>query len=106
MIEFMSGQDYKRKSSCSAGDVGTIPGLGRYPRGRKWQPTPVFLYGKSHGQWSRMGYPPWGLYIYCLNIRTKYLNRITPALQKKKKKKICECLPKSQFKKLETECSG
>ena len=23
---------------------------------RKWQPTPVFLLGESHGQWSLVGY--------------------------------------------------
>ena len=27
---------------------------------RKWQPTPVFLPGKSHGQSSLVGYSPWG----------------------------------------------
>ena len=26
---------------------------------RKWQPIPVFLLGKSHGQRSLMGYSPW-----------------------------------------------
>ena len=26
------------------------PWVGMIPRGRKWQPTPVFLPGKSHGQ--------------------------------------------------------
>ena len=26
----------------------------------KWQPTPVFLPGKSHGQRSLVGYSPWG----------------------------------------------
>ena len=29
-------------------------------RRRKWQPTPVFLPGKSHGQRSLAGYSPWG----------------------------------------------
>ena len=29
-------------------DTGSIPGLGRSPG--TWQPTPVFLPGKSHGQ--------------------------------------------------------
>ena len=29
-------------------------------RRRKWQPTPVFLPGKSHGQRSLVGYSPWG----------------------------------------------
>ena len=33
-----------------AGDVDSIPGSGRSPGGGKWQPTPVFLPGKSHGQ--------------------------------------------------------
>ena len=27
---------------------------------RKWQPTPVLLPGKSHGQRSMVGYSPWG----------------------------------------------
>ena len=28
---------------------------------RKWQPTPVFLPRKSHGQRSLVGYSPWSL---------------------------------------------
>ena len=31
------------------------------PQERKWQPTPVFLPGASHGQRSLKGYSPWGL---------------------------------------------
>ena len=27
---------------------------------KKWQPTPVFLPGESHGQRSLAGYSPWG----------------------------------------------
>ena len=34
--------------------VGTIPWR------KKWQPTPVSLPGKSHGQGSLVGYKPWG----------------------------------------------
>ena len=30
------------------------------PLERKWQPTPVFLSGESHGQRSLVGYSPWG----------------------------------------------
>ena len=38
-----------------------IPSLVRkIPWGRKWQPTPVFLPGESHGQRSLVGYFPWG----------------------------------------------
>ena len=32
----------------------------KIPWRRKWQPTPVFLPGKSHGQRSLVGYCPWG----------------------------------------------
>ena len=32
------------------------PRVGKIPWRRKWQPTPVFLPGKSHGQRSLMGY--------------------------------------------------
>ena len=43
-----------------AGDLGPIPGSGRFPWGREWQPTPVFLPGESHGQRSLVGCSPWG----------------------------------------------
>ena len=33
---------------------------GKIPWRKKWQPTPVFLPGKSHGQRSLVGYSPWG----------------------------------------------
>ena len=36
--------------AASTGDVrdtGLIPGLGRFPWRRSWQPTPVFLPGES-----------------------------------------------------------
>ena len=37
-----------------------IPGSGRFRWRRKWQPTPVFLPGESHGQRGLAGYSPWG----------------------------------------------
>ena len=45
---------------ASAGDSGLIPGVRKMHWRRKWQPTPVFLSGKSHGQRSLVGYSPWG----------------------------------------------
>ena len=36
------------------------PWIGKIPWRRKWQPTPLFLPGKSHGQRSLAGYSPWG----------------------------------------------
>ena len=43
-----------------AKDVGSIPGLGRFPWRRAWQPTLVFLSGKILEQRSLVGYSPWG----------------------------------------------
>ena len=34
--------------------------VGKISQRRKWQPTPVFLPGKFHGQRSLVGYSPWG----------------------------------------------
>ena len=49
-----------KNPSANSGDLGSIPGLGRFPWRREWQPTPVFLPRKSHGQMSLVGYSPWG----------------------------------------------
>ena len=39
---------------------GFDPWVGKSSWRRKWQPTPIFLPGKSHGQRSLVGYSPWG----------------------------------------------
>jgi len=44
---------------ANAGDTRDM-GSGRCPGGGKWQPTPVFLSRKSHGQRSLTSYSPWG----------------------------------------------
>ena len=51
------------ESTCQCrrhGKLGFDPWVGKIPWRRKWQPTPVFLLGKSQGQRSLMGYSPWG----------------------------------------------
>ena len=45
---------------ANAGDVGSIPGVGKIPWRRAWQPSPVILSGKFHGQGNLVGYSPWG----------------------------------------------
>ena len=55
---FPGGSDGKA-SAYNAGDLGSIPGSGRSPGERKWQPTPIFLPGKFQGQRSPAGYSPW-----------------------------------------------
>ena len=39
---------------------GFDPWVGKIPWRWKWQPTPVFLPRKFHGQRSLVGYSPWG----------------------------------------------
>ena len=39
--------------------LGFDPWIRKIPWRRKWQPTPVFLPGKFHGQRSLAGYSPW-----------------------------------------------
>ena len=43
---------------ANAGDVSLIPGSGRSPGVGKYQPIPVFLPGKFHGQSNLAGYSP------------------------------------------------
>ena len=61
---FSGGSDCK-ESACNVGDTGLFlggedPRVGKIPRRREWQLTPVFLSGESHGQRSLAGYSPWG----------------------------------------------
>ena len=51
------GSDGKA-SAYNVRDLGSIPGSGKISWRRKWQLTPVFLPGKSHGQKSLVGYSP------------------------------------------------
>ena len=46
--------------NANARDMALTPVSGRSLWRRKWQPAPVFLPGKSHGQKSLAGYSPWG----------------------------------------------
>ena len=41
-------------------DLGTIPGLGKIPWRRAWQPTPDSCLKNPHEQRSLTGYNPWG----------------------------------------------
>ena len=58
LIGWGSGKEstyYCRRRRCRLN-----PWVRKIPWRRKWQPTPVFLPGETHGQRSLMGYSPWG----------------------------------------------
>ena len=54
---------------------GFNPWVGKISRRRKWQPTPVFLPGESHGQRNLVGYSPLG---HKELDRTEWLSRQEP----------------------------
>ena len=45
---------------CQCRRHGFHPWVRKIPWRRKWQPTPIYLPEKSHGQRSLVGYSPWG----------------------------------------------
>ena len=57
-LAFPSGLDGK-ESACSAGDLGSVPGLGRSPGGGRGNPLQYSCLENPHGQRSLVGYSPW-----------------------------------------------
>ena len=45
-----------KESACQFRRRRFVPWVGKIPWRRKWQPTPIFLPGESHGQRSLVGY--------------------------------------------------
>ena len=63
VLGFTGGASGK-ESTCQCSRhkrCGFHPWVGKIPWRRKWQLTPVFLPGESHGQRSLVGNSPWGL---------------------------------------------
>ena len=60
-----------KETACQGRKQRFDPWIGKISWKRKWQPTPVFLLEKSHGQrslWGLAGYSPWGVLDYCSEI--------------------------------------
>ena len=55
-----SGSSDGKKSACNAGDLSSIPGLGRPPGGGPGNPLQYSCLENPHGQRSLEGYSPWG----------------------------------------------
>ena len=58
ILGFLGGSVVKNTCQCSRPKFD--PWVRKIPWRRKWQPTLVFLPGKSHEQRSLLGYSPWG----------------------------------------------
>ena len=59
MKGFPGGSDDK-ESTCNAGDLSSIPGLGRSPRGGHGNPLQYSCLENPQGQRNLVGYSPWG----------------------------------------------
>ena len=59
MVVFPDGSDGK-ESAFNVGDPSSIPWVRKIPWRKEWQPTAIFLPGKSHGLRSLAGPSPWG----------------------------------------------
>ena len=58
-LGFPHGSDGK-ESTCSVGDLSSIPGSGRSPGGGYGNPLQYSCLANPHGQRSLVGYSPWG----------------------------------------------
>ena len=57
-MDFPGGSD--KELTCNAGDLGSIPGLGRAPGGGHGNPFQYSCLENPHGQRSLVSYSPWG----------------------------------------------
>ena len=63
----LTAQTVKNMPACRCGRPRFNPWVGKIPWGREWLPTPVFLPGEFHEQWSLMGSIYIYIYIYVNN---------------------------------------
>ena len=57
--DFPGGSD-GRESACNVGDLGSIPGSGRFPGGGHGNPLQYSCLENPMDQRSLVGYSPWG----------------------------------------------
>ena len=69
-----------KNPSTNVGD-GINPWVGKIPWRRKWQPTPVFLPEKYHGERGMVGYSPWGV----TRVGHDLVSKLSPQLISKNK---------------------
>ena len=59
-IKGFPGRSVGKESTCNAGDLGLIPGLGRSPGGGHGNPPQYSCLENPHGQRSLVGCSSWG----------------------------------------------
>ena len=76
LVGFPGGTDGK-EYAWNAGYRSSIPGLGRFPRRREWQPTMVFLPGEFRGWRSLVDYIVHGVAEWDMTGRLTHLLHLT-----------------------------
>ena len=77
------GGSVSKESTCSARDLGSIPGLRRFPGGGHGNPLQYSVLENPHGQRTLAGYSPWG----CKELdMTEQLNTYSTAQRKNHKR--------------------
>ena len=63
------GSSAGKESACNAGDLGSVPWLGRSPGGGHGNPLQYSCLENLHGQRNLAGYSPWGcIELECLRL--------------------------------------
>ena len=78
ILDFPGGSSGK-DSACQCRSCRFDPWVEKIPWRMKWQPTPVFLPGKSHGQRSLVSYSPWGRKSWTQLSKQAHLTENPPA---------------------------
>ena len=60
LYQGLTGGSDGKEPTCSAGHLGLIPGLGRFPGAGHGNPHNYYCLENTHGQRSLVGYSPWG----------------------------------------------
>ena len=78
-----------KEPNCQRRRCGFNPYVGKIPWRRKWDPTPVFLPGKSHGQRNPVGFSPWGhkewdmtYWFFCRSLAGIFYSTLVSGFQK------------------------
>ena len=79
----LPGASDSQESACNGGDPGSLPGSGRFPWRREWQPSPVLLPDEFHGKRSLAGCSLWS---HKESDTTEWLNNSSTWLEKFSKK--------------------
>ena len=91
-MKYSGGSDIK-ESAYNAGDLGSIPGLGRAPRGGHGNPLQYSCLENPQEQKSLAGYSPWGSQKLDMTERPNTAQQTWPRTQAPGERTLCILLP-------------